>query len=190
MLDNSPSVETVAWHCYGGGFSPLKDFAAANPGCKQYMTECWLHDTTGEGFFDLPQFIMRPIQNGASGSMAWTLGGSVDLDVSYPGGCEQCTGIVQVDQKVGAYELTFDYFTLGQFSKYVRKGARYLHIDGDYLWDDGSGVESAGFVNTDGSTVVVMLNKFQDDLSMTLKGAGGEDVVGVVKGRSVTTWLL
>jgi glucan endo-1,6-beta-glucosidase len=190
VMDNSPSVDTVAWHCYGGGFSPLKDFAAANPGVKQYMTECWLHETSGEGFFDLPQFIMRPIQNGASGSLAWTLAGSVDLDVSYPGGCEQCTGIVQVDQKVADYELTGDYYKLGQFSKFVRKGARYLHVDGDYVWDDGTGVESAAFVNTDGSTVIVMMNKFQDDLTVTLGGVDGGDVVGVVQGRSVTTWLL
>jgi O-glycosyl hydrolase len=126
------------------------------------MTECWLHETSGEGFFDLPQFIMRPIQNGASGSLTSRIPGVASSD----------------------------YYKLGQFSKFVRKGARYLHVDGDYVWDDGTGVESAAFVNTDGSTVIVMMNKFQDDLTVTLGGVDGGDVVGVVQGRSVTTWLL
>jgi len=154
------------------------------------MTECWLHETTGEGFFDLPQFLMRPVQNGASGSLTWTLAGSVDLDVSYPGGCTRCTGLVQVDQKDGSYKLTKDFYNLGQFSKFVKQGAKYLNVEGDYVWDDGTGIESAGFVNNDGTVVLIVMNKFSDDIHLTLKTEVGKDVEGKLKARSLSTWLI
>ena len=179
VLDNTANgaVDAVAWHCYGGGFEGLAPFVEANPGVKQYMSECWLHSTTGEGFFDLPQFLLRPIQYGASGSLAWTLGGSVDLDVSYPGGCQQCTGLVQVDMKNATYTLTQDYYNLGQFSKYVEKGARYLPVSGSYVYDDNTGVEAVGFQNPDGSDVVVVLNKFGSNLALELDVGGGGSCV-------------
>jgi glucosylceramidase len=69
------TVSTVAWHCYTDNpWPPLTAFHNANPRVKQYMTECWLHLATGEGFFELPGFVSGPIQNFASGAMAWTLG--------------------------------------------------------------------------------------------------------------------
>ncbi|GMI43122.1 hypothetical protein TeGR_g1029 [Tetraparma gracilis] len=191
VLDNSEGAAAVAWHCYSGaGWDAIKDFGASNPGVRSYMTECWLHETTGEGFFDLPKFVLRPVAAGASGAMAWTLGGSADLDVSYPGGCEQCTGLVQVDMKDATYELTKDFYKLGQFSKFVQKGAGYLPVDGGYVWADGTGMEAVGFRNLDGGLVVVVLNMFDNDVQVTLDLAGGEPVVGDVKANSVTTWVL
>mmetsp|Transcript_3573 Transcript_3573/g.6733 ORF Transcript_3573/g.6733 Transcript_3573/m.6733 type:complete len:456 (-) Transcript_3573:43-1410(-) len=191
VLDNT-EVSTVAWHCYAsasGGFEALQDFARANFGVKQYMTECWLHDQSGEGFFDLPQFIMRPVQFGASGALVWTLAGSVDLDVSYPGGCRECTGIVQVDMKAGTFEKNHDWYTLGQFSKFVRKGARYVNVEGDHIYEDNTGVESAGFINPDGSVILIVMNKFSNTLEVTVN-VDGVDVVQVLAARSLTTLVL
>ncbi len=194
VVDNvkDGAVDAVAWHCYGGGFSPLRDFGAKNPGIKQYMTECWLHELTGGGFFDLPQFIMRPVQNGASGAMAWTLAGSVDLDVSYPGGCDQCTGLIQVNRTDATYEFSRDFYAMGQFSKFVKKGAKFLGTTGDHIYDDNTGVESAGFINPDGEILVIIMNKFNDDLKIDfqLQGAEGGSVVHVLKPRTVTTLTL
>ena len=61
-------VGAVAWHCYSGGpanastWSPMSEFAKANPGVSQVMTECWTHLQTGEGFFDLPDFVGGPVR--------------------------------------------------------------------------------------------------------------------------------
>jgi len=192
VLDNAPAVTNVAWHCYAsgdGGFKTLESFASTNPTAKQYMTECWLHSLDSEGFFDLPQFIMRPIQCGASGAMAWTLAGSVDLDVSFPGGCTQCTGLIQVDMKSGTYELTHDFYAIGQFSRFVSKGARYLRTSGDHIYEDNTGVESAGFKNPSGEIVVVVLNKFSNELELTLQVEGAE-ILQTLYPNSVTTLTL
>merc|ERR1719478_662281 len=37
VIKNSPQVNSVAWHCYGGGFEPMTDFHDAHPHVKQYM---------------------------------------------------------------------------------------------------------------------------------------------------------
>lgn len=129
----------------------MSTFYRKNPGVKQYMTECWTHQSTGEKFFDLPSFISGPVQHMASGAMAWTLGGSVDYDVSYPTGCKSCSGIIQVNRTAGTYTKTHDFYTLGQFSKWIQRGATYLNSTGSYDYPDGTGVQLVAFRNPEGS---------------------------------------
>ena len=99
-------VDGVAWHCYapgGADWTTLATFSEANPGVTQVMTECWLHLGTGEGFFDLPGFVLGPVLNGAAGAIAWILGGSAAYDLGFPGrdSCGECSGLVQVGRWVG-----------------------------------------------------------------------------------------
>jgi glucosylceramidase len=90
LANASAYVKTVAWHCYAGGgqekWKVLSTFHDQHPNVQQYMTECWTH-VPNEGFWELPDFVTGPIQNYASGALAWTLGGSTRFDVSWPGGC-------------------------------------------------------------------------------------------------------
>jgi glucosylceramidase len=191
VIDHT-SVDTVAWHCYSSSdkrWDPLTTFHYRNPNVKQYMTECWTHLSTGEGFFDLPTFIQSPIQQYASGSMAWTLGGSTKYDVGYPGGCGQCSGIVQVDMDARNYTLTEDYYKLGQFSKYVQTEAVYLNTTGSHDYRDGTGVQASAFLNPDGTRTLVIVNKIKNDLKVQAIFSSGQ-WSGNVLARSVTTWVL
>mmetsp|Transcript_59258 Transcript_59258/g.163628 ORF Transcript_59258/g.163628 Transcript_59258/m.163628 type:complete len:467 (-) Transcript_59258:355-1755(-) len=194
ILDNTPAntVEAVAWHCYASNvdWTVLSAFHQANPSVSQYMTECWLHLGTGEGFFDLPNFFTGPLQNYASGVLAWILGGSVNYDVGFPGGCGQCSGIIQVDMDAGTYEKTQDYYTLGQFSKFVEKSATYLKTDGNYDYPDGTGVQTVAFRNPSGSMVVVIVNKIVTPLKVNVQLESGEGYAVEVEGSSVTTLVL
>eukprot|EP00729_Bicosta_minor_P007856 gene7856-32473_t len=223
ILDNT-NVTDVAWHCYAPGkpkdvWAPLSTFARKNPGVKQYMTECWLHLDTGESFFDLPTFIGMPLQEGASGSMAWTLGGSTEYDVSYPTGCKPCSGLVQVDMAQGKVIKTQDYYTLAHWSKFVGHGAKYLNTSGSFDYPDSTGVQANTFLNADGTVTVVIVNKIKNHLTVSLeiqtsadrRHGGRQDVVGdqpgggndssdggssvdrwvaAVPARSVSTWVL
>jgi len=162
----------------------------AHPGVKQYMTECWTHLNTGENFFDLPGFMSGPVQNFASGSMAWTLGGSTKYDVAYPGGCGQCSGMIQVDRSGKSYTKTQDFYTLGQFSKFVQKDATYLSGSGSYSYWDGTGVDATHFLNPNGDRVVVIVNKLKKDIHMQVDFASGGGWHGSVPKRSVVTWVI
>jgi len=205
VVENSPSVHNVAWHCYNSyKWSPMTDFYKAHPEIKQYMTECWNHRKVpyslgtkaiaydlfvgDESFFDLPRFIGGPVRNYASGALAWVLGGSSQWDVSLPinkGGCFGCSGIIQVDRKAKTYEKTQDYYTLGQFSKFVKTGATYLNGT-----EPSDNIESEYFRNPNGDLVVVISNQRNDgiDLQIDFKIAGSFH--GFVPKRSVTTWVL
>jgi len=168
----------------------MTDFHDAHPHVKQYMTECWTHLDSGESFFDLPGFMTSPLQNYASGALAWTLGGSKDYDVSYPGGCGPCSGIIQVDRKAKTYQTTQDYYTLGQFSKFVQKGATYLSGSGSYTYWDGTGMQATNFLNPDGSRVIVIVNKLHNDARVHVDFTSGDAWNGLVRKRSVTTWVI
>ena len=197
LKNASMFVDTVAWHCYDQSaeknWSVLSTFHAAFPGAKQYMTECWTHlNPNGkEGFFELADFVTGPLQNYAAGAMAWTLGGSTAYDVAYPGpgSCSQCSGIVQVDMAARTFVKTQDFYVLGQFSRFVRKGAVYLSNSGSYTYADGTGVEATAFRNPDGSRVVVIVNKIRNDLHLELS-CEHDTWNAIVLARSVTTWIL
>ena len=190
VLDKNPAVTTVAWHCYTANpWPPLAAFHSKNPSVKMYMTECWTHLGTGEGFFDLPSFVQGPVQNYASGAMAWTLGGSTKYDVGYPGGCEQCSGIIQVDMAAKTYTKTRDYYTLGQFSKFVQRDAVYLNSTGSYDYPDGTGVQASAFLNPDGTRTLVVLNKIHSELH--LQASFSKDSWhATIPARSVATWVI
>lgn len=168
----------------------MTDFHDSHPGVKQYMTECWLHLDSGENFFDLPGFMTGPLQNYASGALAWTLGGSTNYDVSNRWGCGQCSGPIQVDRAARKYVKTQDYYTLGQFSKFVKKGAVYLSGSGSYTYNDGTGMEATHFLNANGQRVVVLLNKLGNDAHVQLNFDSGDAWYGLVPNRSVTTWII
>eukprot|EP00041_Stephanoeca_diplocostata_P017565 m.356315 g.356315 ORF g.356315 m.356315 type:complete len:489 (+) comp20749_c0_seq12:126-1592(+) len=199
VLDNT-DLDTVAWHCYASGppanvWAPLTAFAKKNPGVTQVMTECWTHVGSGESFFDLPTFVGMPLQNGAAGAMAWTLGGSTNYDVAYPGGCQPCSGIVQVDMKNGTFIKTQDYYTLGHYSKFVPPGAKYYATSGNYDYADGTGVQSNAFLvdasgaSADGRRVVVIHNKIRNHLRIQVNFED-DSWIGNVPARSVVTWVI
>lgn len=185
-------VDTVAWHCYVDkiNWTDLAVFRENHPGVKQYMTECWLH-LQDEGFFELPDFVTGPMQNYANGALAWTLGGSTKYDVSWPSGCGPCSGLIQVDKASKHYAKTQDYYTLGQFSKFVEQGAFALFGSGSYTYGDGTGVQASQYLNPDGSRVVVIVNKLGDLPRFQITFRGSNQIYhGPVPGLSVTTWII
>ena len=194
VLDSTPlgTISAVAWHCYApdNDWKVLSAFEASNPGVPQYMTECWLHLDSGESFFDLPNFTVGPLQNYAKGVLAWILGGSVDYDVGYPGGCSQCSGIIQVDKVSGTYTKTQDFYTLGQFSAFVDVGAQVLETTGNWDYDDGTGVQSSAFRNINGDLVLVVVNKVLTPLLINLALESGIGWNAQVEGSSVSTFVL
>jgi glucosylceramidase len=203
VIDNSPAVNTVAWHCYDfvgrsglEQWKDLTDFHNAHPGVKQYMTECWTHLMKlpivhiQESFFDLPDFMIGPLRNYAQGALAWVLGGSTAYDIAYKGGCPSCSGVIQVHKRwhsdyASSYEKTQDFYNMGQFSKYVKTGATYLSDAGT-----SSDIQTVQARNPNGDLVVVIANKLKDGQNIQINFKAAGTVSGYVPARSVTTWVL
>ena len=82
--------------------------------------------------------------------MLWNL--ALDLNNGpFNGGCENCTGLVTVDNSYLQYEV--DYYITGHFSKFVDTGAVRLGTDEDV--DD---IDAVTFRNPDGSHAMVAVN--------------------------------
>ncbi len=192
VLDAASSyVGAVPWHCYASDldWGVLSDFHASNPGTAQYMTECWTSPQTG--WDQAAGFTMGPLQNWASGSAAWTLA----TDSSFgphlsSGGCDSCRGLVTVDPGSGTYELQVDYYMMAQFSRFLLPGADVLAGSGSWTYGDGTGLEAVAARNPDGTRAVVMENKFDSDLYVTLATGSGQTWSGPVHAQSVVTWVL
>ena len=185
-------MQAVAWHCYAQNtaWGVLSDFHSSHSGVRQYMTECWTSPSTG--WSQAADFTVGPLQNWASGALAWTLGSDTSYGphLSTDGACTTCRGLFTVSD-AGAYELQVDYYMMAQFSRFMPRGGTVLAGSGSYAYGDGSGVQSAAVLNADGSRSVVIENKFGNDIYVTLTTTtSGETWSGLLYKNSVTTWVL
>ena len=186
----SQYVDTVAWHCYASSldWSVLTDFKNSNPDVTQYMTECW---TPASGdWYQASSFTIGPLQNWASGVMAWTLGtDSSDGPHLSSGGCDTCQGLVTINSD-GTYTLELAYYMMAQYSKFIPTGAIILNGSGSYTYSGSGGIESVASLNPDGTRTVVIQNTFSNDVYVTVSTSSGQEWSGNVPTESVVTWVL
>jgi len=69
------------------------------------------------------------------------------------GGCNTCTGLIEVHEPSGEVKKTIDYYTLGHFSKFVQPGAVRVYST------NAPGIITAAFVNRDRTRVLVAFNE-------------------------------
>ena len=186
----SQYVNTVAWHCYANpnDWGVLTDFHNNNTGVTQYMTECWTSSQTG--WNQAADFTLGPLQNWASGAIAWTLGSDTNYGPHLDGGCSTCRGLVTIDTGAGTYTPQIDYYMMGQFSKFIPKGATILSTTGSYDYGNNQKVEATASVNPDGTRTVVIENGFNNEVYVTVTTGSGETWSGPLYAQSVVTWLL
>ncbi|MGN0142091.1 MAG: glycoside hydrolase family 30 beta sandwich domain-containing protein [Roseburia sp.] len=92
-----------------------------------------------------------------------------------------CAAPIMCDPAENKVEKRLSYYYIGQFSRYIRKGA--VHI-GTTKYTDR--MEVTGFLNPDGERVVVILNKSEEKLEYTLREAG-EGICGQIAPHSIQT---
>lgn len=151
------------------------------------MTECY---TPPGNWQQASGFTIGPLQNWASGTIAWTLG----TDSSYgphlsTGGCTNCQGLVTINND-GTYTLETAYYMMAQYSKFMPPGAIILDGSKSYTYSNGGGIEFVASLNPDGTRTVVIQNTFGNDVYVTLSTNSGEQWSGNIPTESVTTWVL
>ncbi|KAK1237301.1 hypothetical protein MKX08_002926 [Trichoderma sp. CBMAI-0020] len=189
-------VQAAAWHCYAGNnpsnWTPLTQFHNEFPGKEQYMTECWTAVGTTD-WVHSSSFNMFPLQNWANGVIAWTLGSYTGGGPALSGGgnCHQCTGLVTVSPDGSSYKKEIDYYMMGQFSKFIPRGAVVVDGTGSYLYSDNTGMEAVGTLNPDGTRTVVIQNRFNKEIWVQVgTESEGQTWNARVPALSVTSWIL
>ncbi|KAK4548099.1 hypothetical protein LTR36_010819 [Oleoguttula mirabilis] len=189
-------VDAVAWHCYQtpvANYSVMDDFNHAFPGTLQFMTECSNYLPSGVNF-EVAQNFIPPVQHGASGAAMWVMATDPDFGPHSPyGGCAGCLGSIIVNSST-IYTKTNDYYMIGQFSRFVRRGAVNFQV---LQGNEGSALTSNQFYvmavqNPDLSWAVIFMNNYgsDQDVVLSFSGQSGQFWEGTVPNSTVTTWLI
>ncbi len=92
-----------------------------------------------------------------------------------------CAAPIMCDTKEGSFEKRLSYYYIGQFSRYIQKGAKRI---GTTRYTDK--VEVTGFLNPDGTRVIVLLNRGEEAVAYTLR-ENLEGCTGTIEAHSIQT---
>ncbi|MGA9543673.1 MAG: carbohydrate-binding protein [Candidatus Sulfotelmatobacter sp.] len=150
---NLSQIAGVAWHGYAstpGAMTPIQNMFSS---VGTYETEhSGLTTNSDQTRLDFEE-ITQCMRNWARVYVKWSLA----LDENngpHTGGCSTCTPIVTVNSASGDITYGSEYYTMGNFSKYVLPGANRIYSS------NAAGIVTAAFVNPgpDNSRILVAFN--------------------------------
>lgn len=159
-------VAGTAWHGYGGTAGAQQIVANMFPDSGTWMTELsggtWVSDQFTADFLGITQVLRNAGKSYVKWSLALDqkLGPDLTQD-AHLGGCNTCTPLVTVNSNTGAISYDVEFYTLGQFSKYVLPGAVRIYSS------NTPSIATSAFLNPDGSTALVAFN--DSSVSQTFK---------------------
>lgn len=166
-------IAGTAWHGYSGTPGAQQTVQNLYPSLGTWMTEhsggTWISDQFTSDFLEITQ-VMR---NSAKAYVKWSLaldqnlGPNLTQDASL-GGCNTCTPIVTVNSNTGDITYDIEYYTLGQFSKYVLPGAVRIYSS------DTPSLATVAFQNPDGSIALVVYNNTTTSQNVQVQWGAGE----------------
>ena len=151
------AIYGVAFHCYRGDVSALREIRRRHPGVAVAVSECsggaWSGGFAHDLRYESRTLLVGAIRNGA----AWLLKWNLALDARggpQNGGCRDCRGLVTVDPSTGTVTPSAAYYAWGHVGRFVTPGARVIGA----RVRPGSGLAAVAFRNPDGSHALVAYN--------------------------------
>lgn len=144
-------IEGVAWHCYGSSPAVMGALHALAPQLDQVLSECATELTP----YTVPEVIIQSLRNWTSTVALWNLalnpsGGPVEPPDS---GCHGCRGLVTVNTRTHRVDYGLSYYQLGQFSRFIDRGARRISSN------ELPGLQDVAVINPDRSVSLVVYNQ-------------------------------
>jgi glucosylceramidase len=178
-------ITGIAWHCYGGDVDAQTPVHDAFPGKTAYITECsggdWVKGWDG-ALKQMSHLVIGGTANWARGVVLWNL--ALDPDHGpHDGGCSDCRGVVTIDPS-GTFERNAEYYALGHASRFVRRGAVRIGLDGAV-----PGVEAVAFRTIDGASVVLMVSDAADERHFAITEGQRTTAVTLAPGEVATLVL-
>lgn len=148
-------IDGVAFHCYGGSVGNQSFIHDEYPDKSVWFTECsggaWAKGFANNLSWNTRNLTIGNFRNWGNSVMLWNL--ALDEN-SGPknGGCQDCRGVVTIDQSSGAVTYNEEYYILGHVSRAVDPGA--YRIESTAYSERQP--ENVAFLNPDGSLVLVV----------------------------------
>jgi glucosylceramidase len=153
MNQSLSQIAGVAWHGYGGAPGEMTPIQNMFPGVGTYETEhSGFVTNSDQSRLDFEE-ITQCMRNWARSYVKWSL--ALDENQGpHTGGCSTCTPLVTVNSTTGNITYGTEFYTLGQYSKYVLPGAVRVYSS------DAMGIVTTAFVNPapNNSRVLVAFN--------------------------------
>jgi glucosylceramidase len=153
-------IDGIAWHGYVGEPSAMSRVHDAFPAKNAYWTE-------GGPDINLPDYqtdytkwtetFNGIVNNWARSITAWNL--VLDEKGKPNIGLFSCGGVITVENTTHKVTRSGQYWAFAHFSRHVRRGAKVFQSNGVVTSAGETSISHAGFVNPDGSHVVVVANR-------------------------------
>lgn len=145
-------IAGTAFHCYGGDVAAQSAVFAAHPDKEIWFTECsggdWATDFGDNVGWNMRHLVVGNFRNWGRGLLLWNLALD-ENDGPQNGGCDNCRGVVTINQGTGVVTYNEEYYILGHVSKFVDLGA--YRID-----STTTPLDNVAFLNPDGSLVLIV----------------------------------
>ncbi len=168
ILDDPKGYNAVigsGFHCYAGHVSAQNKVHEAHPEKGIWFTECsggaWATNFSDNITWNMENVFMGSLNNYSKSVLMWNLA----LDDHHGptnGGCMNCRGVLTVHED-GTYTKNEEYYFIGHFSKFVKKGAYRIDTKAS-----NPNLLVTSFINPDQSKVVVVHNKAGEEITFDL----------------------
>jgi glucosylceramidase len=162
-------VDGVAFHCYGGDVASQSTVHDAHPDKGIWFTECsggsWAPDFGGNLSWNMHNLVIGNFRNWGSSLLLWNLALD-ENDGPINGGCDNCRGVVTIDQTSGVVTYNEEYYILGHVSKFVDPGAYRIESTAA----GAATPDQVAFLNADGSMVLVIQADAATTFTVTWNG--------------------
>jgi len=183
MADPTASsfTEAAAFHCYGGDPSAMTTFHQRYPAKSIYMTECSGGDWQNDAFAATIDLAIDSTANWAEAVALWNM--ALDENKGPQNhGCATCRGVITVNSQSGHVTYNADYFGLGHFAKFVRRGAVRIASAAS-----GGSLKQVAFKNGDGRLALIAHNTGASATSVRV-GAGASAMTVQVPANAAVTF--
>ncbi len=181
-----PYIAGTAWHWYGGTVDAQTTVHNAYPDKDAYFTE-GSDEVYNDGGFSANlikngTLIVGVIRNWGKTVIKWNLALDQNNGPKIAGGCDDCYGVVTINQLTRQVSHRTQYYALGQASKFLRPGAVRIGAN-----DNIGGLRTVVFKNTDGSIVSYVVNP--SSVSHNLKiNWNGQWFIYTIPAQSIVTF--
>jgi glucosylceramidase len=168
--DAKKYTDGTAFHCYEGNPDAMTQVHTSFPDENIYFTECssgeWSKDFGDNLSWQMSNLIIGAPRNWAKNVLMWNIaldenGGPTN------GGCENCRGVVTINQGTGEVKKNVEYYALGHASKFVESEAVRI-ASTTYAGT----IETVAFQNPDNSTVLIVSNPSEKEREFQVSDGG------------------
>lgn len=181
-------VAGTAFHGYLGDVSAQTTVHNAYTSKDIYYTEwsdgVWNDNGFASNLLDNSETIVDVLRNWSKNFIKWNLALDQNNGPKIDGGCDNCYGVVTVNNSTGQVTPRPQYYSIGQVSKFVKPGA-YRIAPTSFV---GSGIRNISFLNPDGTRVCMALNTSTSPHNLKIIWNGQYFIYGL-PAQSVTTFI-